>query len=122
MSSTTIANEMLKSSDIGAGIAAALNTWVNGTKGAGMEFGRSTIISMVARYASGMVPGFGSLSDAGKNQILVAILGAALASYEKKSPMRAAIARVQADLLGSEILTLTGMTDQVLFPLPTKGA
>ena len=113
---STIANELLKASDLGAGVAAAINTWVYGAKGAGMEFARSTAISMVARYATSMVPNFGSMSQEGKNQVVVAILGAALASYEKKSPARQAITRVQADLLGSEILKLTGMNDSVIFP------
>ena len=74
---------------------------------------RTLLISVIARMVPEWTSTFTSLTGAQKNELVVAILGAAEAMYSKHPALQGAIGQVSIDLLGQELVTLLGMNDAV---------
>ena len=75
---------------------------------------RSLLISIVARMVPGWTTGYVNvLTDAQKNQIVVAVLGGVSASVMRQNPLQGAVGQVSIDLLGQELVNLLGINDGV---------
>jgi hypothetical protein len=81
-----------------------------------MVAGAALVISVLARVLPSKVSvNIGSLNDAQKNEIAVAILGAAYAAYLKRDLITGAIGYSAADSLAVQIMSILQMTDSSLF-------
>ena len=112
MSTTT---DFLTTADLAAAIVAAGWANVYGTSNLAMNAMKAGVISAVARVLSqSTVIQMDSLDADKKNQILVAVLNALDAYRSKGNPVKFALTGTAIDLIGQEMLKLTGMTDKVI--------
>jgi hypothetical protein len=117
MSLNTSGFNILSTSDLSSAIVGAGFASTYGL-GEPMMYGvRSLIVSMIARMISqstafsNAVP---NMSESGKSQIIVAILGAAASYYKKSNPMKRAVSQSAIDFIGLEVLKTIGMDDTII--------
>jgi hypothetical protein len=116
MSSMSV-SDILKYSDltsalVGAGFASAYNT---GTPG--MAATQALITSILARLLSDSLlkDRFSTLSNEGKNQMIVGILGGLYSYSRKGSVFKSALTSISVDLIGAEVIKLFNMEDGSVF-------
>ena len=116
------ASDMLRYSDLTAGITGAAFASAYGLGSPGMAAGQAVITSILARLLSDSLikDRFDSLSDEGKNQLIVGLLGAIYSYSKKGSVWKAALTSISIDLIGNEIIKLFKMDDGSIYDKKTE--